>query len=376
MNLEDNGMTFEDDEMGFVDIEMELENAEMTPEVRNKLVAIGSIGMVLSCIIIMVLGSSVNKYLARRNSSGGDLSQIAIVGPATLTPRPTYTPTKPFYTPTIMPTVDMTATIAVVLTEVAQANATVPATDAGTETAAATATPPAAATATLGTGENAPLTATVAALLTEAAIPPSPTISPTATITSIVTITSTPTSPPTAIPVDFIVPFPAAAHMTCVSANAQRDLAQVVRVVDGDIIEVIVNGTLRLVRYIGIDAPAPADYYGFQATTANSLLVGGQVVTLIKDQSDTDQYGHLLRYVFTSTTFVNSALLADGSARAFIHTADLSCVGDFLDVQQIAQDDGLGIWAAHTVTPSPSTATPTQTPTPASFYTATPTPTP
>ena len=85
--------------------------------------------------------------------------------------------------------------------------------------------------------------------------------------------------------------------------------AQVVRVIDGDTIEVSVAGQTHKVRYIGIDTPEtkhptkPVEPFGPEAAAKNEELVGGKIVGLEEDISETDRYGRLLRYVYVGGTF-------------------------------------------------------------------------
>lgn len=71
--------------------------------------------------------------------------------------------------------------------------------------------------------------------------------------------------------------------------------ATVVRVIDGDTIEVDIGGSLYKVRYIGIDTPEIGQPSGEEAATVNAELVSGKTVYLEKDVSETDRYGRLLR---------------------------------------------------------------------------------
>ena len=88
-------------------------------------------------------------------------------------------------------------------------------------------------------------------------------------------------------------------------APASEEQALVVRVIDGDTIEI--SGGAR-VRYIGIDTPEvypELEYYGAEAREKNAEMVEGKIVVLEKDVSDRDRYGRLLRYVYVDGTFVN-----------------------------------------------------------------------
>ena len=124
----------------------------------------------------------------------------------------------------------------------------------------------------------------------------------------------------------------------------------VVRAIDGDTIEIA--GGVR-VRYIGIDTPEvypEAEYYGPEASQKNRELVGGKVVTLEKDVSNTDRYGRLLRYVYVDGVFVNAELVRLGCARAVAYPPDVKHQGLFSQLEQEAREAGRGLWQQ---TPSP-----------------------
>jgi hypothetical protein len=78
------------------------------------------------------------------------------------------------------------------------------------------------------------------------------------------------------------------------SAVPDGDLATITYVVDGDTIDVGIDGTTYHVRYIGMDTPKRGDYFFSESTEANRALVAGQQVILVKDVSETDRYGRLL----------------------------------------------------------------------------------
>ena len=87
------------------------------------------------------------------------------------------------------------------------------------------------------------------------------------------------------------------------AAQPGRVAVRVVSVVDGDTIRVSIDGVEYPLRYIDINTPEtrhpsrPIEWMGPEATAANEALVEGQTVYLEKDVSETDRYGHLLRYV-------------------------------------------------------------------------------
>ncbi|MBL7141592.1 thermonuclease family protein [Patescibacteria group bacterium] len=95
------------------------------------------------------------------------------------------------------------------------------------------------------------------------------------------------------------------------------ELVEVVRVIDGDTIEINDGNVVRL---LGIDAPEQGDCYYSEAKQALNKLVLGRNIELEKDIFGTDRFGRLLRYIFlieggfTNDVFVNDYLLEQGFA--------------------------------------------------------------
>lgn len=159
----------------------------------------------------------------------------------------------------------------------------------------------------------------------------------------------TATSPATAIP----------------SPPAGRTVAQVTRVVDGDTIDVDIDGQTYRVRYIGIDTPEtvdprrPVGCFGREASQRNRELVDGKTVELEKDVSETDDFGRLLRYVWLGQEMVNATLVREGYAVSSTYPPDVKYQDLFLSLQREAQQAGRGLWSA-CAGPSPTPVTPGQ----------------
>lgn len=134
-------------------------------------------------------------------------------------------------------------------------------------------------------------------------------------------------------------------------AQPTRTSALVLAVIDGDTIEVLVDGRRERVRYIGMDTPEvwPADQiecYGPEASARNAQLVAGQRVELESDLTDRDRYGRLLRYVWLGETFVNAELLVEGFAQVTTYPPDVRYVELYRDLQRQAREAGRGLWSA------------------------------
>lgn len=138
--------------------------------------------------------------------------------------------------------------------------------------------------------------------------------------------------------------------LSCIPNNSPQT-GKVVQVVDGDTIKVLLDqdGLTYSVRYIGMDTPentSQVEYFGLEATAKNMELVNGKTVTLIRDVSETDRYGRLLRYVLAGDLFVNYELVAQGYANTVSYPPDISCIPMFQAAERQASDANLGLWGA------------------------------
>jgi micrococcal nuclease len=130
-------------------------------------------------------------------------------------------------------------------------------------------------------------------------------------------------------------------------------LAQVADVIDGDTIDVMINGETYRVRYIGVDTPERDEPFYREATEANRVMVDGQTVILVKDVSETDRYGRLLRYVYLQDgTFVNAELVRQGYARLVTFPPDVAMQDTFLALQQEARNEKRGLWQNEPLLPT------------------------
>jgi len=130
--------------------------------------------------------------------------------------------------------------------------------------------------------------------------------------------------------------------------------ARVVRVSDGDTIEVEVDGERTLLRYIGLDAPeidgpyADIEWLGPEAAQANRDLLTGQTIFVERDVSDTDRNGRLLRYVWlrdgAAWVMVNRELVRLGFAEAHDYEPDTMYSEILFNAQREADLADAGLW--------------------------------
>jgi endonuclease YncB( thermonuclease family) len=133
----------------------------------------------------------------------------------------------------------------------------------------------------------------------------------------------------------------------------EREIAFVMRVIDGDTIEVILDGESYNLRYIGIDAPEMGMPFSQEATEVNQRLVENQIVELERDITETDRHGRLLRYVYLDDgSLVNAELVRLGVAIAHTYPPDIKHQELINDKEQEAKNAGAGFWAPATATPT------------------------
>ncbi|PIQ68828.1 MAG: nuclease [Candidatus Taylorbacteria bacterium CG11_big_fil_rev_8_21_14_0_20_46_11] len=148
---------------------------------------------------------------------------------------------------------------------------------------------------------------------------------------------------------------------TSTSTESQpSELVRVNRVVDGDTIDVEIDGKIERVRYIGIDTPETVDprkavqCFGVEASKKNKELVEGKMVRLEKDITDRDRYKRLLRYVWLDNTLINQTLVEQGVAKSYSYPPDVRYQDRFVEAEKQAREDKLGLWTACTSATAPT----------------------
>lgn len=140
--------------------------------------------------------------------------------------------------------------------------------------------------------------------------------------------------------------------------------AKVVQIIDGDTIEVSLDGKNETVRLIGIDTPETkhpekgVEYFGQEATDYTRSQVDGKTVYLEQDVSERDQYGRLLMYVWLvqdidsskvsakdiETKQLNGLLVANGYAQSSTYPPDVKYKDHYQELSQTAREKEVGLW--------------------------------
>ncbi len=135
-------------------------------------------------------------------------------------------------------------------------------------------------------------------------------------------------------------------------APTGRLRARVIRVIDGDTIEVRIGRRREEVRYIGVDTPetvkpgTPVQCFGPRASAFNHRLLGGRRVRLVLGAERRDVYGRLLAYVRLGRRFVNAELVRRGLARSLTIPPNDLHAPLFRSLERAAGRRGAGLWGA------------------------------
>lgn len=154
-------------------------------------------------------------------------------------------------------------------------------------------------------------------------------------------------------------PPPPSGRRAPVGVPAGAVAATVTETVDGDTIEVLLDGKEYDVRLIGIDTPEtkhptiPPECFGAEAARRTAqLLAPGTTVYLERDVSETDRYGRLLRYVWLpgqgrgQAAMANEMLVREGFASTSTFPPDVANADRFTAAQRAAYEEGAGLWSA------------------------------
>lgn len=131
--------------------------------------------------------------------------------------------------------------------------------------------------------------------------------------------------------------------------------SNVVKVIDGDTIEVSLNGKVEKVRLIGIDSPEtlderkPVQCFGKEASAKARQVLSGKTVKLEADttQGEKDEYGRFLRYVFLKDgTNFNKLMISEGYAREYTFKGNsYGYRPEFVRAEKKARENKAGLWS-------------------------------
>lgn len=128
--------------------------------------------------------------------------------------------------------------------------------------------------------------------------------------------------------------------------------AEVTKVVDGDTLQVMIDGKKETIRLLLVDTPEtvhptkPVQPFGPEASDFLKEKLNGEEVQVELGIGERDKYGRLLAYVYLHDQMINKLLLEKGFARvAYVFEPNTKYVDEFYNIQKHAQQEEIGIWS-------------------------------
>ncbi|MET1247216.1 thermonuclease family protein [Sporolactobacillus sp. STCC-11] len=129
--------------------------------------------------------------------------------------------------------------------------------------------------------------------------------------------------------------------------------AKVIKVVDGDTLQVLYQKKISTVRVLLIDTPEThhpklgVQPYGPEASAhAHQLLDGKTVALELAKNGGRDKYGRMLAYVFVNGRSFEELQLASGLARvAYVYPPNTNYVDQYRAIEAQAKKKKIGIWS-------------------------------
>jgi endonuclease YncB( thermonuclease family) len=181
--------------------------------------------------------------------------------------------------------------------------------------------------------------------------------------------TSQPTTAPSPVstrvlPLETYMPVPTTPLTPTITPIPDEARGLVVQVIDGDTVGVVMEGDppsrVYLVKYIGVDAPpnTPDEPWGVVAYETNRKMTNLKVARLVRDQTNFDDEGRLLRYVYVGDKLMSIVLAEQGLVRADSVEPNTRFAGDIQEAETQARNGRLGLWGPPP-TPTPGQPQPT-----------------
>ena len=124
--------------------------------------------------------------------------------------------------------------------------------------------------------------------------------------------------------------------------SAEEEIAQVTRVIDGDTIDVLIDGKTARIRYVQINTPERDQPCFQESTQANAELVAGKTVRLVPGKRLIDPFDRLLRFVYVGDIMVERVLVEEGFAEVVLYPPNDAHYEEFVRLEAEAAAAGRG----------------------------------
>ena len=155
------------------------------------------------------------------------------------------------------------------------------------------------------------------------------------------------------------------ADLVAEATASTTQMYPIIKVVDGDTLDILMDGKKVRLRLIGLDTPEivdprkPVQCFARQASDKAKEILTGQSVRLETDPSqDTyDKYGRLLAYIFLlDGTNFNKLMIAKGYGHEYTYDLPYKYQTEFKAAEKSARESKKGLWADNACAGKTSTA--------------------
>lgn len=127
---------------------------------------------------------------------------------------------------------------------------------------------------------------------------------------------------------------------------------KVLKVIDGDTLEIYQNQKIEKIRMIGINTPESVDprkeleCFGIEASEKLKETLQGKIIRTIPDnsQDDRDKFGRLLRYVYLENENINKKMIEEGFAFEYTFKKPYKYQKEFREKENLAKSKNIGLW--------------------------------
>ena len=145
--------------------------------------------------------------------------------------------------------------------------------------------------------------------------------------------------------------------MSCGNSTTSKNevLITILKVIDGDTVDIDINGRTERVRLIGVNTPEtkhptkPIECFGPEASAyMTELLPKGTTVRIERDVEARDRYGRMLLYLYrdSDNLFINLDLVSRGYGTPMSIEPNTFHRNDFVQAAALAEVSNVGLWKA------------------------------
>jgi micrococcal nuclease len=138
-------------------------------------------------------------------------------------------------------------------------------------------------------------------------------------------------------------------------SNESGFVVTIITVIDGDTVDIEIDGRTERVRLIGVNTPEtkhptkPIECFGPEASAyMTQQLPKGTDVRIVRDTEARDRYGRMLLYLYRNSDnlFINLDLISRGYGTPMSIEPNTFHRNDFVHAAALAEATNVGLWQA------------------------------